>query len=91
MPRYEPAGEHTAQEVGSERSGLPNGSKHHGVLPEPVALISLEVERGNVVKDQPGQAEPGMSGAGVRQLLLPVLLRKGRQAPLQGPVGRRSW
>ena len=52
-------------------------------LAEPVALVGLEVERGHVVKDQAGRAEPGVRGAGRRQPLPPLLLRIGRQAPLR--------
>ena len=58
-------------------------------LAEPVALVGLEVEGGDVVKDQAGRAEPGMRGAGLRQPLPPGLLRIDGQAPLQGAVGRR--
>ena len=32
-------------------------------LAEPVALVSLEVERADVVKDQAGRAEPGVRAA----------------------------
>jgi hypothetical protein len=40
-------------------------------LTEPVALTGHEVERGHVVEDQAGRAEPRMPGAGGGQLLPP--------------------
>ena len=58
-------------------------------LAEPVALAGLEVERGHVVEDQAGRPEPGVRGAGFRQPLPPLLLRIGRQAPLDRRVRRR--
>ena len=69
---------------GSSRRSLENPR-----LAEPVALVGLEVQRGHVVEDQAGRAEPGVRGAGRGQLLPPRLLRIGGQAPLERRIRRR--
>ena len=52
-------------------------------LAEPIALVSLEIQRGHVVKDQAGRVEPGMGGAGSRDVLPPRRLRIGGLAALE--------
>ena len=51
--------------------------------------VGLEVGRRHVVKDEAGRAEPGVRGARFREPLPPRLLRIGREAALDGPVGGR--
>ena len=63
---------------GSRRRSLENP-----LLAEPVALVCLEIQRGDVVKDQAGRAQPGMRGAGGGDPLPPCLLRIGGKAALE--------
>ena len=58
-------------------------------LAEPVTLIGLEIQSGDVVEDQAGRAQPGMRGTRSGDLLPPRVLRIGRQPPLERGIRRR--